>query len=67
MQTSSNFVVPVAIALIMFGVGLNVSASSFKRVFTHPKAIITGLSAQLIILPMVAFVITSFWQNRSGL
>ena len=48
-----DFMVPAGIALIMFGIGINIKASNFTRVFRHPKAIITGLSLQMVLLPLL--------------
>ncbi|HAD96375.1 MAG TPA: hypothetical protein DCG19_03155 [Cryomorphaceae bacterium] len=56
-----DFMVPAGIALIMFGIGINIKASNFTRVFRHPKAIITGLSLQMVLLPIMAFAIVWFW------
>jgi BASS family bile acid:Na+ symporter len=42
----------------MFGVGLSLTSTSFKNVFYYPKALIAGLSSQIIVLPIIAFTIT---------
>jgi bile acid:Na+ symporter, BASS family len=51
---------PIAIAFIMFSLGLNLNISDFARVFTQPKDILIGLLSQIIILPLVAFCIIIF-------
>jgi len=53
----SDLLVPIAIALIMLGIGVNLTFKSFTRVFVLPRAIITGLSLQMILLPVMGFVI----------
>jgi len=58
---SSSIIMPIAIIIIMFGIGLNLTISDFKRVFIQPKAIITGLVAQLVILPAIAFLLVYLW------
>ena len=56
-----DFIVPAGIALIMFGIGVNIKVSDFTRVFRKPKAIITGLILQMILLPVIAFALVWFW------
>ena len=60
MSSSDNFIIPIAIALIMVGIGFNIHLGAFKRVFTRPKGIITGLSSQMLLLPAIAFTIAYF-------
>jgi bile acid:Na+ symporter, BASS family len=57
----SAYLMPVAIAFIMFGVGLNLRVSDFQNTFKRPNAVITGLAAQIIILPIIAFSINAFF------
>ncbi len=46
---------PVALAIIMFGMGLGLTVHDFKRVFKAPKIIFIGLLCQIILLPILAF------------
>ena len=46
---------PVALGIIMFGLGLSLTVADFKRVGKHPKAVLIALVCQLILLPAVAF------------
>lgn len=57
----SDWLMPVAIALIMFGIGINLQFKDFKRIFVKPRAIVTGLVCQLVALPLIAFAIIYFW------
>ncbi len=52
---------PITIAIIMFGIGLNLKFKDFERVFLRPKAILTGLACQLLLLPLIAFALIWFW------
>lgn len=45
------------IAFIMFGVALGLKADHFKYLFKKPKAILIGLIAQLVLLPLLTFAI----------
>ena len=57
----SHYLMPVAIAFIMFGIGINLKFVDFKRTFNRPKAVITGLAAQMILLPIIAFILNIFF------
>ncbi len=46
---------PLALAVIMFGLGLSLTAADFRRVGRHPKAVIAALGTQLVLLPLVCF------------
>ncbi len=48
---------PLALFVIMLGMGLGLKVKDFKRVAVEPKAVLTGLFAQLIILPLVGWAI----------
>jgi len=50
----------IALALIMFSVGTSLEVADFKNVFKYPKALITGLSLQMVFLPILAFLICAF-------
>lgn len=46
---------PLALAIIMLGLGLHLRVADFKRILTQPKAILVGLVCQVLILPAVCF------------
>ncbi len=50
----TQFVLPGVLALIMFGMGLSLTASDFVRLFKMPKPVLIGIFGQLIALPFVA-------------
>jgi BASS family bile acid:Na+ symporter len=52
---------PGALAIIMLGMGLSLALGDFKRLFKHPKAILTGLLNQLVLLPIAGFSIMYFF------
>ncbi|MDA3911569.1 MAG: bile acid:sodium symporter family protein [Bacteroidales bacterium] len=55
----STYFLPAVLAIIMFNLGLSLRISDFKRILEHPRQLIIGLSAQIIILPLIAFGIAS--------
>lgn len=46
---------PIALAIIMFGLGLSLTIGDFRRVARSPKAVIVALFLQVLVLPLVAF------------
>lgn len=52
---------PLALGIIMLGLGLSLSIDDFKRVVYYPKAIIIGLFCQMILLPIICFGIALFF------
>ena len=48
---------PVALGIIMLGLGLSLTIADFQRVVKYPKVIFIGLFCQMIILPVVCFSI----------
>ena len=53
-------IAPLALALIMLGLGLGLTVQDFTRVLKTPKDFLVGLISQLIILPIVAFILIKF-------
>lgn len=54
-QFFQTYVVPSSLFSIMVGLGLNLSIQDLLRIFIMPKAILTGLFGQLVLLPALAF------------
>ena len=50
-------IAPIALALIMLGLGLGLSIKDFSRVLKNPKDFMIGFSCQLILLPIVAYLL----------
>lgn len=48
---------PLALGIIMLGLGLSLTIDDFKRVVQYPKAMFIGLISQMIILPVICFFI----------
>jgi bile acid:Na+ symporter, BASS family len=48
---------PLALAIIMFSLGLGLTLEDFRRVFLAPRAFGIGAMAQLVILPIIAYII----------
>ena len=50
-------IAPIALALIMLALGLGLTLSDFTRVIKQPKDFLVGLICQVILLPIIAFVL----------
>ena len=50
-------VAPIALALIMLGLGMSLTINDFVRVIKNPNDFMIGLLCQLIILPIVAYLL----------
>ena len=50
-------IAPIALAFIMLGLGLGLTIKDFKRVLTTPKDFLVGIICQIILLPIVAYII----------
>ena len=50
-------IAPIALALIMLALGLGLTSQDFLRVIKQPKDFIVGLICQLILLPIIAFIL----------
>ena len=47
----------IALAIIMFGLGLGLTTADFKRVVQMPKNFLLGFFGQVILLPIIAFIL----------
>ena len=50
-------IAPIALALIMLGLGLGLTTQDFLRVLKNPKDFAVGIICQLILLPIVAYIL----------
>jgi BASS family bile acid:Na+ symporter len=46
---------PIALAIVMFGLGLGLTGDDFRRVAQSPKAVGVALACQLVLLPLICF------------
>ena len=50
-------IAPICLSIIMFGLGLGLTLKDFKRVITNPQNFIIGFFGQVILLPVIAFLL----------
>ncbi|HIA35312.1 MAG TPA: bile acid:sodium symporter family protein [Flavobacteriales bacterium] len=63
----TDIILPIALAIIMLGMGLSLVIDDFKRVLLYPKAVSIGLINQLLILPIVGFGLASLFPIKPEL
>jgi len=55
----ADYFLPVTLAIITMGMGLSLTEKDFQNIFLQPKAVIIGLCCQMILLPVIAWLIAS--------
>jgi BASS family bile acid:Na+ symporter len=61
MNFVTDVILPLALAFIMFTLGLGLSISDFSNVFKKPKNFLIGLISQLFFLPIVGLILVIIW------
>ncbi len=61
MGVVTDVVLPLALAFIMFALGIGLTFSDFARVAARPRDFIVGAVSQIILLPLVALTLVSVW------
>jgi len=57
----SDSLLPIAIFLIMLGIGTGLRLENFTAIFRKPKSILVGLGGQMLYLPALAFLLAFIW------
>lgn len=55
---------PIALGIIMLGMGMTLTLNDFKNVARYPKAVFIGLSNQLLVLPLLGYLIVLAFDLR---
>lgn len=55
-----NTLLNLVLAMIMFGLGLSLSPADFRHLFNQPKALAIGLFSQMVMLPLIAWIVAEF-------
>lgn len=64
---SSVLIVLPILTILMFDLGLGLSASDFGMILRRPRALLTGLIGQIVFLPALAFTLATFFGLRNEL
>lgn len=62
MGVVTDIVLPLALAFIMFVLGLGLTVDDFARVARQPKDFVVGALAQIVLLPVVAYLLLMVWE-----
>lgn len=49
---------PLALAIVMLGMGLSLVPADFQRITRYPKAVVVGTGCQILLLPLIGVLIT---------
>ena len=61
MNIVTDLFLPLALAFIMFSLGLGLTGVDFLRVIKQPKDFFVGAVSQIILLPVVALILVKIW------
>ncbi len=53
----TDYLLPLSLFIIMMGMGMSLILADFKRILIEPKAVILGLLGQVLVLPMLGFLV----------
>ena len=57
----TEVILPLALAFIMFSLGLGLTVEDFSRVVKQPRDFIVGAFSQIIIQPIIGFILVTIW------
>ena len=61
MNVVTDVILPLALAFIMFALGLGLTGADFLRVIKQPRDFFVGTFSQIILLPIIAFILVKLW------
>jgi len=61
MNIITDVILPLALAFIMFVLGLGLTGGDFLRVIKQPRDFFVGAISQIILLPVIAFILVKIW------
>jgi len=61
MNIVTDVILPLALAFIMFVLGLGLTGGDFLRVIKQPRDFFVGALSQIILLPIIAFILVKIW------
>ena len=61
MNIVTDIILPIALAFIMFSLGLGLTLADFSRILLKPKEFFVGFFSQILILPIVALILVLIW------
>lgn len=66
-DSADLWILNLALALVMFGIALEIRLSGFRALLRSPKAVLTGMVCQFLILPVLTFLMVIWLQPQPSL
>lgn len=63
----TKVVLPFALFIIMLGMGLSLVPDDFRRMLKQPKAVVIGITLQMVLLPILGFVVVKIFGMSGAL
>ena len=60
-----DILLPVSLIFIMFSLGIGLTVNDFRNVLNEPKAFLVGIVNQMLILPIITFLIVIYFDLSS--
>lgn len=60
-EVGTQYIFPLVLMILMFGLGLSLTGADFSRVLRAPRAAAVGIIGHAVLLPLVAFAVLSVW------
>lgn len=61
------WILNIALAVVMFGVALNITLNDFKQLAKYPKPVLAGVLSQFVLLPALTFLVVSLINPRPSI
>lgn len=66
-DSNGLWVLNIALAVVMFGVALNITLNDFKQLAKQPKPVVAGVISQFVLLPALTFLVVSLINPRPSI
>lgn len=66
-SSDSLIILDICLAIIMFGVALNLHLDDFKNIIKHPKPVMLGIFSQFLVLPAITYLVVIVMQPSASL
>jgi BASS family bile acid:Na+ symporter len=61
------FTLNIVLAIIMFGIALDITTADFKRLFKNPKIVFVGILSQFVLLPALTFLLVIITKPQASI
>lgn len=57
LEPGTLWLLNLSLSLVMFGIALEITFEDFRRLYRHPRPVITGILSQFLLLPLLTFIL----------